>query len=286
MEDQKTRILQLVRDFEGFPAAASEVIRLANDPTATAEQMEKALQFDQTMTANVLRMANSSYYGRSAKVGSLREAVVLIGFAKVAEMMVAAYMKALSGRPLKGYDLPAGDLLRHGLTVAVAADEIGRLLGKATGGNHFTAALLHDIGKLLLGQFVGDEMAQIEALTATGIPFQVAESQILGMNHAEVGGLILEKWKLPEDIVAAVRWHHDPEHVPEGLGSIVDIVHMANTIAMMIGIGTGREGLQYLPSIGSAERLGLDSRQFEWVASETLQKVQALALAIETNDRG
>jgi putative nucleotidyltransferase with HDIG domain len=285
MENKKERILQLVRDFEGFPAAASQVIALANDPTASVDRMEKAIQFDQTMTANVLRLANSSYYGRASKVGSLRDAVLLVGFGKLAEMMVAAYLKSLSQRPLKGYDLPAGGLLRHGLTVAVVADEIGRLLGKAAGGNHFTAALLHDIGKLVLGQFVGDEMAQIEAAAAQGVPFETAESQILGVNHAEVGGLILEKWTLPEDIVQAVRWHHDPEHAPSG-HAIVDIVHMANSLGMMIGIGTGREGLQFIPSMGSATRLGLEMRHFEWVASEALQKIESLTQAIETSDRG
>ena len=283
---KRDRILQQLRSFEGFPAAASQVIAIANDPTASASQMEKALKFDQTMTANVLRLANSSYYGRSSKVGSLREAVVVVGFGKLAEMVVTAYLKTLSGRPLKGYDLPAGDLLQHALTVAVAADEVRRTMKRLTGGNHFTAALLHDIGKMILGEFVREEIPNIEALTATGVPFEEAEYRILGINHAEIGGMMLEKWKLPDEIVQAVRWHHDPDHAPAEWQFIVDVVHMANTIAMMIGIGTGREGLQFLPSVGSAERLGLELRQFEWVASETLLKVEALTQAMETNDRG
>ena len=286
MENNAGRILQQIQNYEGFPAAASQVISIANDPAASASQMEKALKFDQTMTANILRLANSAYYGRSSKVGSLREAVVIVGFGKLAEMVVTAYLKSLSDRPLKGYDLPAGDLLTHALTVAVAADELRKAMGRVTGGNYFTAALLHDIGKLILGQFLSEEIIQIEALTSIGVPFEEAESKVLGINHAEAGGLILEKWKLPEEIVQAVRWHHDPDHAPSDWQFIVDLVHVANTIAMMIGIGTGREGLQYLPSAASAERLGLELRQIEWVASETLLKAESLAEAIETNDRG
>lgn len=285
MENITENILQQIAGYEGFPAAASQVISIANDPAASASQMEKTLKFDQTMTANVLRLANSAYYGRSSKVGSLREAVVIVGFGKLAEMVVTAYLKSLSERPLKGYDLSAGDLLNHALTVAVAADEIRKTMGRVPGGNHFTAALLHDIGKMILGQFVGEEISRIEELTATGIAFDAAESKILGINHAEAGGLILEKWKLPVEIVEAVRWHHDPDHAPSDWHFIIDVVHLANTIAMGIGLGAGREGLRHLPSQSALKRLGMEPRQLERIASETLMKAKSLAQAIEEGGR-
>jgi HD-like signal output (HDOD) protein len=101
----------------------------------------------------------------------------------------------------------------------------------------------------------------------------MAEKIVLGTNHAEVGARILTKWLLPPEIVNAVQFHHAPE-TSEQLSSMLDIVHVANFISMMIGIGIGRDGLQHQPSVEVTERLGLVPEHLEKVASQTMQWVK------------
>jgi putative nucleotidyltransferase with HDIG domain len=143
----------------------------------------------------------------------------------------------------------------------------------------FTAALLHDVGKIILGQFVQDDYAKIEMALDQGLAFETAESIVLGTNHAEIGAQILSKWSIPEDIVYAVRWHHEPEKA-EGSNPMLDVVHVANMLCLMIGIGVGREGLSYRPSPVVTARLGISTAHLEKVASQTLQWANELSQSL------
>ena len=98
----------------------------------------------------------------------------------------------------------------------------------------------------------------------------------LGTNHAEVGAQILTRWSLPSEIVNAVQWHHEPEAAVQ-TNTMLDIVHVANFMSIMIGIGIGRDGLQHQPSAAVSERLGLQPTHLEKVASQTMQWVNELS---------
>ena len=119
-------------------------------------------------------------------------------------------------------------------------------------------------------------MAAIQAAAGSDVSFEVAEKQVLGADHAEIGAHILSRWSFPEDLVHAVRWHH----APDGAGSpsrTTDVVHVANVLCLMRGIGVGRAGLQYEPSPDVTRRLGLNPLHLERVASQTLQWVDELS---------
>jgi HD-like signal output (HDOD) protein len=105
---------------------------------------------------------------------------------------------------------------------------------------------------------------------------------VLGINHAELGAEILRNWSLPPELVNAVRWHHDPASA-EHTDSMLDIVHVANMLCLMIGVGAGRDGLQYQPSGEAVKRLGLKSWHLEKVASQTIQWVEELFDVLGSN---
>jgi len=105
---------------------------------------------------------------------------------------------------------------------------------------------------------------------------------VLGTNHADIGARILHQWSLPPDIVNAVRWHHDPESADQS-DLMLDIVHVANVLCLMIGIGVGRDGLQHRPSGVVVARLGLATHHLEKVASQTMQWVEELSEVIGNN---
>ena len=182
------RLDEITRSVDTLPAmggAALRVLALIEDAQASAARIEKALREDPGVTANLLRLANSAYFGIPSRIGSLRQAVSLLGLRRVTQMVVAACAAAVLQRPVEGYDLPAGELWRHSLAVSVAAEGLVRELGIGAGEEIFTAALLHDVGKIVLGRFVSEEMARIEAALGRGLTFEEAETAALGVDHPE-----------------------------------------------------------------------------------------------------
>ena len=268
-----------VEKFPSMPGAAVKLLALVDEPGVSVPQIESILRQDPGLTANLLRLANSAYFGIPSKVGSVRQAVILLGLKRVVQMVIATCTSAIMDRTVPGYDLPAGELWRHSLAVSVAAEGLVRVLKLDAAEEIFTAALLHDIGKIVLGQFVQDDYAKIALALEQGLAFETAESIVLGTNHAEIGAQVLSKWSIPEGIVHAVRWHHAPEKA-ERTDPMLDVVHVANMLCLMIGIGVGREGLHYQPSPVVTARLGITTAHLEKVASQTLQWANELSQAL------
>ena len=185
-------------------------------------------------------------------------------------------MSTVMKKPVAGYDLPQGELWRHSVAVSVAAELVVKDLKIPGADEVFTAALLHDVGKLVLGGFVQNDLHQIESMVSKGIAFEVAEFIVLGIDHANIGARILEKWAFPDDLVNAVGWHHDPETC-ENHCAFSDIVHVANILGLMIGYGNGGNGIETVPSNAVTERLGFKPVHLESLAEETRTGVDKLA---------
>ena len=280
MPQDLKHITSLLKSFPSMPGAAVRLLALIDDPEISVAQIEKILRQDAGLTANLLKLANSAYFGIPSKVGSVRQAVLLLGLKRLIQMVIASCVGAIMDKPVPGYDLPPGELWRHSLAVTVAAEGLVNELKIEAAEEIFTAALLHDVGKLVLGEFVADDFNKIENILSRGVPFETAENMVLGTNHADIGAHILDRWSLPPSIVNAVRWHHDPESA-EQTDMMLDIVHVANVLCLMIGIGVGRDGLQHQPSGAVIERLGLAPNHLERVASETMQWMEELSEVID-----
>ncbi len=269
-------IISDVKSFPSMSGVAVKVLKLIDDPDATVSKIEELLRYDPGITANILKLTNSAYFGIPAKIGSVKQAIVLLGWERLGKLVMTSCVNALLDKPVPGYDLPPGELWRHSIAVSVAAELLSKKLGVAADDEIFTAALLHDLGKLVLGHYVKEDFQTIDAAAGEGTPFQVAERQVLGTDHAEVGSRLLESWSFPESLVASVRYHHEPDAAPKP-STMIDLVHVANVLCLMIGIGVGREGLRYEPSPAATKRLGLKTRELELVASQTLQWANELS---------
>jgi putative nucleotidyltransferase with HDIG domain len=259
-----------------MPQAASRLLSLLEDPDADLEQIDAVLGTDPGLTGNLLRLTNSAYFGLPNRIGSVRKALTLLGLRRLKQLILASCVSAAFLRPVDGYGLPEGELWLHSVAVSVAAEELAREVGLEERGEIFTAALLHDMGKVVGGAFVARGMAEIEAVTQDGVPFEKAESRVLGMDHGEMGALLLSHWRLPEEVMDAVRWHHDPEGA-DPPSDTVDTVHVANVLCLMMGLGMDVGGLRHEPSPAAVQRLGLQPRQLERAASRTLQKARELS---------
>ena len=263
-------IASLLKSFPSMPGAAIKLLALIDDPDMSVSQIEDILRHDAGLTGNILKLANSAYFGIPSKVGSVRQAVLILGLKRLIQMVIASCVGAIMDKPIPGYDLPPGELWRHAIAVSVAAEGLVKELNIGASEEIFTAALLHDVGKLVLGTFVKDDFTKIQAALDQDVSFESAENMVLGTNHADIGAQILTQWSLPSDIVNAVRWHHAPESA-DTASTMLDVVHVANVLCLMIGIGAGSDGLQHEPSKVVTGRLGLESHHLEKVASQTMQ---------------
>lgn len=238
-------ILQSITELPPFPAVIEKALQLIDDPKSSAQNVVDVIQYDQSITVDVLRLCNSSYLGLRKTVHSLREALVMIGFNQLLEIIMSKESSHYFRKPCKGYDLEDGELWRHSVACALLSRIIsGRLNQEATPAL-FTAALLHDVGKMILSNFVEDYFEEIRDLTQKKqISFIEAEKEVLGIDHAELGGKIAEQWQFPNTIVSAIRYHHTPSLTVED-HKVVQLVYLCDMVALITGIGGGADGLSY-----------------------------------------
>ena len=275
-EEKFSVIMAQVKAFPAMPAAAAKLLSLLDDSDSTPEQIQEVLRYDPGLTANILKLTNSAYFGIPSKVSSVRQAIILLGWKRLIQLVMTVCMSPLINKPVPGYDLQGGELWRHSVAVSVAADILVKVLKIPEADEVFTAALLHDVGKLVLGGFVKQDIEQIEKMVSKGITFDVAEYMVLGTDHAEIGAHILKNWSFPLELVNAVQWHHDPDSCDKYC-ILSDIVHIANALGLMVGAGNGKNGFRIEPSADVTERLEIKPAHLEAMADLTLAGVKKLS---------
>jgi putative nucleotidyltransferase with HDIG domain len=186
----------------------------------------------------VLRLCNSALLGASRPAEDLQEAITRLGFRQVYQLVAVVSGARALNPPQRGYGLPSGELWKHCITSALAAQLVAKDLGDDENFT-FTASLLHDIGKIVLSEGLADQYARIHEETEKHQrSMHETEKLLLGFEHAEVGGRLLERWKLPPHLVAAV-WHH---HTPSLAGEhtrMAALVYLGNMIAHCLGCNSG-----------------------------------------------
>jgi putative nucleotidyltransferase with HDIG domain len=273
------QILRQVRSFPTMPKTGANMLALLENPDTTVTEIEKVVRHDPGLTGNILKLANSAYFGMPTKVSSVRQAVILLGMKRLVQLVIASCVSAVMDVSVPGYQLPPGNLWRHSIAVSIAAEALARDSGNTAVEDVFTPALLHDIGKLILGQFVGNELETIEHIADKGIPHVVAENMVFGIDHAELGAKILEQWAFPPEVVNAVKWHHDPDGV-DSVVSQIDIVYLANLLCQTNGSGGEDEGHAIELSPAVMERSGIKFGQFEEISQNVERWVDELSAAL------
>jgi putative nucleotidyltransferase with HDIG domain len=269
----------VIRDIDlldPLPAAAAKLAKIARDWEADINEAVTVIRYDQGLTANILRYANSPMGGARFRIAQVRDAVVRLGIPKVLEIAVTAHVRSQMMMALPEYGYAKEELWKH--SVAVAADVLASLATTRIPPVVFTAALLHDVGKLILARHLDSPHLKSIAhlISNRGLTYSQAEQEILGFTHATVGARITEVWNLGDEIARAVGAHHD---LDESGGPAADAVRICNLVAKSIGCGLGNEGMNLSGDTGASTRLGLASEDFESLCAEVqtfLPEIEAL----------
>lgn len=271
------QILQETETLSPLSPTAPKLAQVISNPDSSAEDVAGVLQFDQALTLDVLKYANSAMSASSRTIATVKDAVIRLGGARILEWVVARHIRSMVQVPLPSYGYSEKDLWRHSVASALAAEQLGSVNNGRITGLSFTAALLHDIGKLIIGRKTVDgDMDSVFKFMFNDdrkITFEQRERTAYGFSHADIGAEIAASWQLPETIVQAIRHHHAPEHTDE---PVTDAVRVSNLVARTIGEGIGDEGMCLSIDAGLATRTGMSREQFELLCARTAGRFEAV----------
>ena len=278
MKDIKA-IIQKIDNLKPMPQVAQKVMSIAQDKNSSMSDLSQIIIYDQALTANLLRICNSALFGVPKEVESVQQAIVYLGMDQVVDLVLMSGGVANLKSKQEGYDLGEGDLWKYSVSSALIARELA-VRGKMENSHLiFTSALVKDIGKVVLNQYVADSYEKINLLVSKHeFSFKEAEKAVIGIDHAELGSMVAQKWNFSKKMVDIIRYHHSPGECEESLLE-TSIVHLADTLCMMMGIGVGSDGLSYRFDNDAAERLNFSERDLQEAIAgfgEKIQKVEEL----------
>lgn len=238
-------IVASIEEMPAWPAALRNIIRLTEDPNSDIKDLEKEILKDQSLTTRVLKLSNSLHYGYPSKISTVSQAVVLLGFNTIKNIVLASTVNTMYIRDLDAYGLKKEDLWRQSQSGAIIARHIAKKIKFKKVEEAYVAGLLRDIGKVILDYYMKEEYREIlEKIEQEEISFLQGEEAVLGFNHAEIGFKIARKWNLPENLAEAIAYHHRPEEAGQAK-ELVSLIHIADAITMMMIQNVGVEGLNY-----------------------------------------
>jgi putative nucleotidyltransferase with HDIG domain len=260
-----------------IPAIASQIITKSEDPDSSLSEIADLIAKDPALTANLLKICNSAYFGLPRKVESVKDAVAWIGLDQIVELVLTNSVSDNFKKGLEGYGLGEGELWRHAVTSAHVAKSLAHRFGVSQNKHLiYTAALLKDIGKLILGRFVAFSAEKINILVhSQGYSFNDAEKNVIGMNHEELGAMVGEKWSFSEKQIYIIRHHHlTDESARQDLETT--LIYLADIICMMMGICTGTDGLSYRFYSDVLERINVSEKDLHGIIAETSENQEKI----------
>ncbi len=275
----KTTLLELIKNIKEMPPlplSIAQVVEITNNPDFSTEELSKVIEYDPALTTNILKLANSPIYGFSNKISTISHAIVCLGREAVRSAALTSFTQGILDDEVSAFDLEKGMLWEHSMFCAVSSRIIALRVRYNDPEEAYIAGLLLDIGKLILCKFAAEKFAQIlEKTNRNKTLYNVAEQQVLGFDHPTIGGKMMKNWGLPQVLVEAVQSHHSPVKAKTNK-VLAYIVHLADAISEMLGIGLGSAGLMYDFEKESLSVLGLSTEDVESIMEEVVDKMHTI----------
>lgn len=239
-------LVQKITDLPALPTMLATLNRLMADPRTSADTLGKALSTDPALVSKVLKLVNSAFYGFPGRIGTISQAVIILGFSSIRNLVLTTSIMQMFGTKgqKQGFDVEA--FWKHSLQTAGLARQLALEKGQAYIEEAFIGGLLHDMGRMVLSQKLPAEFEKVLAASAkTGVRLRQAEQVILGTTHSEVGAWLAQKWNLPAPLIDVIQFHHAPQNAPareapngrESADHLVELVHICDELSDHISEG-------------------------------------------------
>ncbi len=240
-EELRQKLLQQVdslNQMPSIPVALFPLLRYLEQPldALDVQQVVDLISQDKSLAAQCLRMANSSLFGRREEVENIRSAVVALGLQRIRDIALScSILQLVPGNP--GFDPTV--FWEHSLGCALVCRHFARRIGFADPSKAYLGGLLHDLGVIVnLWMFPKEFGAALQQASGEHVPLHETEQQLLGFTHGESGALLAKKWKLAEDLIAAVEHHHDSQ-LSGNDPALVALVALSDLLCRMGSLGYG-----------------------------------------------
>jgi HD-like signal output (HDOD) protein len=256
------QILESSGDLPALPEAACHIMAVIEDPRTTATKLEKALALDQTLTAKVLRIANSPFYGAVREIKTVSEAIVRLGFVTIRNWTLVTATKSVFLAP--GSGLLFQKIWRQSVLSAMASQLVAQAVRLHEPETVFIGGLMQNIGQLVLARSEPELFQQILEISAQrGLPYYEVEQQLLGFDHGALGALLIRDWNLSRDLEEAVRWHHRLEDEAAQNRRLGAMIALGEEVAACSGSGEAVEAdATEDPDSAPARYLGITAQTY------------------------
>lgn len=266
----RQELIDAAEKIEPLPASVTRLLRLTSDPSSSMSDLAEVIRYDPVLTVDVLRLANSA---RSAVRDPVSEVSIAVARLGTSEVLGLAMKRAVQGRmtvALPAYGMDADELWRHSLMSAIAAEAISEMSRMRIPGHASTAALLHDVGKLVIAKALPAGLSEHFAhITATDPrPLDEIERDILGVDHGEVGATVVRSWGMPMSIQIGLTNHH---RLHDSADTMSHVIGAANALSLSLPLPENRDLTLGYTAVASLNHAGI-----------VKSKIPELVIAIET----
>ena len=208
----RNSILSHVDNLAPLPHIVTKILKLIEDSNSTAKSFEELFKQDPVLTARLLKLVNSSYYGLRNKVSSIPQAIVMLGYKTLKNLVLAASLNRLIKGEFPGYGFKNNGLWHHSFLTATWAEKLAKTLGweKQQAQEIFVGGLLHDIGKLIMSSYINSNLKEmLVTLIENDGNLIYAEQNLVGIDHTEIGACVAEKWNFAPELIFVIQNHHN-----------------------------------------------------------------------------
>jgi len=258
------RLFARIGEISSLPVVAIRIMEVAQNPKTGVEDLLDAVRFDAALALRVVRTVNSSYYSLRNKVADLKLAITLLGFKEIRNLALTAYVAQLFKKSAGHGAYRREQLWNHLVGVASVSRCIAQRCGGIPPSEAYLAGLLHDLGLILIDQYLHKPFCQVLdalAVAPEGTALVQVETEILGFDHTQLGQYVASQWNLPEHLVAAIRYHHSPLEYDGDHRAVVGIVALADFFCSLKGASALGMGQACPPPADVFHHLGLGKRE-------------------------
>ena len=244
-----------------IPQVALKILRIINKDNYNICSLAEEIKKDQVISAKTLQLCNSAMFARMERIDSLDHALLLLGRENLVQLIISASVKNFFNQSSKGYSLCKGGLYHHALGTAIISEQLAQFTGKVKPATAYTAGLLHDIGKVVLDQYVASARPFFYRELIEENNILEIEQNILGTDHTEVGRKLAEKWSFAQILTDTIRHHHNPVNQTQA-PELTYIVSLANLLMSRFLVGLELESNVTSNIASQLEAIGLSTSQF------------------------
>ncbi|MFH1418511.1 MAG: HDOD domain-containing protein [Planctomycetota bacterium] len=273
-------------DIATLPEVTIKIIDVVEDADSTADDLQEVIKRDPALSAKILRVVNSAFYGLPGQVADVERASLLLGGVAVKNIAVAASLaKMFDGRQYPNL-FPAKELWRHSIAVGVAAKRFTEVVGNPAGGDEFfLAGLIHDLGLLVERQVFPEELGEVcRRCNAGEGNFSQLEQEIIGATHQAFGEALTAQWRFPKSLQVAAGYHHSPQNLPDDFRSIGMILQTADILCCQEELGLNLTAKDQEITQDLLDATGASTDQLEEVRGDLAEKLDKAEAAFDAKD--